>query len=133
MSRRTCSSGSASGPILTALGEVADVFRECLTPRDDIVGHVQDILKLAVPRDQMLRFVEHGDAVAHVLERDAQFLLTLREFGGPLTQCAEVGDAANGDDGLFGEGSQQRDLTVGEAAGLLATERDRTELPDRRA
>ena len=70
------------GVVLTALGEVADVFGECLTPRDDTVGHVQDILELAVPRDQMLRFVEHCDAVAHVLEGDAEFRLTLREFIG---------------------------------------------------
>jgi hypothetical protein len=68
------------GAILATLGEIADVFRECLTPRDDIVGHVQDILELAVPCDQMLRFVEHRHAVAHILERDAQFLLALADF-----------------------------------------------------
>ena len=121
------------GAILVTLGKVADVFRERLTPGDDIVGHVQDILKLAVPRDQMLCFVEHCDAVAHVFEGDAQFGLTLREFRGPFAQCAEVGDAANGDDGLFREGLQQRDLTVGEAAGTPRHGARLNQLPDRRA
>ena len=116
MSRRTCSSGSAPAPILTALGEVAEIFRECLTPREDIVGHVQDILKLAVPGDQMLRFVEHGDTVAHVLERDAEFLLALTDF----IQQPRI---LHRDHRLGGEVLQQRDFLVGERADFLADTR----------
>ena len=36
----------------------------------------------------MLRFVEHRDAVAHVLEGDAQFRLALREFIGAGTNSS---------------------------------------------
>ena len=56
------------------------MYSRSLTPRDDTVGHVKDFLELAVPRDQMLCFIEHGDAVAHILEGDAKFFLALREF-----------------------------------------------------
>ena len=84
-----------------------DVFRECLTPRDDIVGHVKDILELAVPRDQMLRFIEHGDAVAHVLERDAKFFLALPD----LLQQPRI---LHRDHCLVSETSKQHDLSIAE-------------------
>ena len=93
------------GVVLTSLGEVVDVFRECLAPRDDIVGHIQDILELAVPCDQMLRFVEHGDAIAHVLERDAEFFLALPNF-------VKQPGVLHRNDRLRGEVLQQRDLFV---------------------
>ena len=41
------------------------------------IGQVEDLLELAVPRGEALRFVEHRDAVAHVLEGDAQFCLSV--------------------------------------------------------
>ena len=45
-----------------------------------LVGQVENVLKLAVPGDEPGCFVEHRDAVAHVLEGDPQFVLALREF-----------------------------------------------------
>jgi hypothetical protein len=118
--------GLGPSAILTPLGEVSDVFRKRLPPRDDVIGHVEDFLKLTVPCDEAVCIVEHGNAIAHVLERDAELVLPLREFGGPFTKCAEVGDAGDRDNGLFGKGLQQRDLTVGEAARLFASKLDRT-------
>ena len=67
------------------------VGRSC----EDVVGHIEDVLELAVPRDQTQRFVEHRDAVAHVLEGDAEFVLALarfrsssRAFSIAITACA---------------------------------------------
>ena len=79
---------------------------------EKIVGQVEDVLELAVPRDQMLRFVEHGDAVAHVLERDAKFLLALADF----IQQPRV---LHRDHRLGSEVLQQRDLLVARTHGLL--------------
>ena len=72
-----------------------------------IVGHVQDLLELAVPRDQMLRFVEHRDAVAHVLERDTEFFLALSKF-------IQQPPILHRDDRLGGEVLQQCHLAVAE-------------------
>ena len=81
-----------------------------------LVGHVEDVLELAVPCDQMRRFVEHGDAVAHVLEGDAEFLLALADF----VQQPRV---LHRDHRLGGEVLQQRDLLVGERPHFLAVDR----------
>ena len=53
----------------------------------------------------MLRFVEHRHAVAHVLERDMEFLLTLADF-------VEQPRILHCDDRLGGEVLQQHDLFV---------------------
>ena len=111
-------------PILASFRKVVDVFSECLASCDDVVGHVQDILKLAVPFNQMLRFVEHGDPVAHVLEGDAQFGLTLREFIGARAQLVQQPCAFHRDDRLGGEVLQQCDLFFREGAHLLTVNRN---------
>ena len=49
------------------------------------------------------------------------------QFGGALAQGAVGSDAADGDHRLLGEGFQQLDLAVGEAAGLDRTKRDRAD------
>ena len=87
---------------------------------EKVVGQVEDLLELAVPCDQMLRFVEHGHAVAHVLERDAEFFLALADF----IQQPRV---LHRDHRLRGEVLQQGDLLVGERRGLPGGRRDEAE------
>ena len=60
--------------------EEAEVFLIGAMLFEKDVGQVEDLLELAVPRDQVLGFVEHRHAVAHVLERDAEFFLALPDF-----------------------------------------------------
>ena len=80
---------------------------------EKIVGQVEDVLEFAVPRDQMLGFVEHGDAVAHVLEGDAEFFLALADF-------VEQPRILHRDHRLGGKVLQQGDLLVGERPNFLA-------------
>ena len=84
------------------------------------IGHVEDFLKLAVPRDQMLRFVEHGDAIAHVLERDAEFFLALPDL---LQQPCIL----HRDHRLVSETAKQRDLSIAEWPHLLTKDGDHPE------
>ena len=63
----------------------------------------------------MLRFVEHGHAVAHVLEGDAEFLLALADF-------VQQPSVLHGDNRLSGEVLQQRDFLIGERADFLAVD-----------
>jgi hypothetical protein len=44
------------------------------------VGQVEDLLEFAIPRNEVLGFVEHRYAVTHVLECDTEFLLALADF-----------------------------------------------------
>jgi hypothetical protein len=41
------------------------------------IGQIKDLRELAVPRNQVLGFVKHGHAVAHVFKSDAEFFLAL--------------------------------------------------------
>ena len=89
---RPCSTGSlsnavnsafshvSSGAVIASFCEVTDVARVGALFREEGVGYVEDFLELAVPCDQMLCCFEHGDAVAHILECDADFLLTLADL-----------------------------------------------------
>ena len=69
---------------------------------------------------------QHGVEIERGIHRAQHFLQRLQfgdragQFRGAFPQGPEVGDAGDGDHRLFGEGLQQRDLAVGEAAGLLA-------------
>ena len=65
---------------VAACREVVEVFLIGALLFEKDVGQVVDLLELAVPRDQVLGFVEHGHTVAHVLERDSQFFLALPNF-----------------------------------------------------
>jgi hypothetical protein len=44
------------------------------------VGQVEDLLEIAVPGGEPQVRIEHGDAVAHVVEGDAQLGLALADF-----------------------------------------------------
>ena len=44
---------------------------------EKVGGQVEDLLELAVPRNQVLPLIEHGDSIAHILERDAELFLAL--------------------------------------------------------
>jgi hypothetical protein len=61
----------------------------------------------------MRRAVKHCHAIAHVFEGDTEFFLALREFSGEFAQCTEVGDAADRDNRLFGEGADEAYLLFG--------------------
>ncbi len=106
--------------ILTTIGQIPDVLRERLSSCDDVVGDIQDILELAVPRRQMLGFVEHRDTVTHVLECDAQFFLTLADF----VQQPRV---LHRDHSLRREILEQSDLLLGEWAYFAASRGDHSE------
>ena len=47
---------------------------------EEIVRQVEQFLKILVPRREMQVLVEHHHTVAHVIESDAQFRLTLADF-----------------------------------------------------
>ena len=97
-------------------GEEAEVFLIGAMLFEQVVGQVEDLLELAVPRDQAMGFVEHRHAVAHVLEGDAEFLLALADF----VQQPRI---LHRDHRLRGEVLQQGDLLVGERPHLLAVDR----------
>ena len=43
---------------------------------EEHVGQIEEILEIAIPRDEAPRSIEHRDAVTHVVEGDAQLGLT---------------------------------------------------------
>jgi hypothetical protein len=59
------------GTKLAALGKVTNVFGERQMLGEYSIGQIEDVLELPVPGHETRRLIEHGHAVAHVLERDA--------------------------------------------------------------
>ena len=66
------------------LGEIADIFRIGSRLGEERIRQIQNLLEIAVPRRQPQLLVEHRHAIAHILEGDPQFGLTLRQFVGAL-------------------------------------------------
>ena len=98
---------------LAALGEMADKLGGGRPLGEKFVGQVEQLLEIAVPRGQPQFGIEHRDAVAHVVEGDAQLGLALADL-------AEQPRILHRDDRLRREILQQRDLLVGEGPDLLA-------------
>ena len=66
---------AAGGEVTDVVGVTPVFFQKCN-------GYCEDFLKLVVPGDKARGLVEHGDAIAHVLEGDTQFGLAPRKFIG---------------------------------------------------
>jgi hypothetical protein len=109
-------------PEVAARCKEAEVFLIGAMLFEKGVGQVQDILKLVVPCGQILRFVEHGDAVAHILEGDAEFLLASPKF-------FQEPRIFHRNHRLRGEVLQECNLLVCERASLLAVD---DEVPEKR-
>ena len=65
---------------LAASDEVADIVGIARPLRQQRVGQVKHLLEIAVPRGEPQLGVEHRDAVAHIVEGDPQFGLTLADL-----------------------------------------------------
>src|SRR6516164_7200986 len=98
---------------LAALGEGAQVIGVSRARRHKLVGHIEDLLEIAVPRDEVQLAVEHRHPVAHVVEGDAQFGLT-------LANLAQEPGIVHCDHRLRGEGPNELDLAFGERLRLAA-------------
>ena len=72
------------GSELAALGQIANVIGIGSRLGEKPIGHLEDFYEMAVPGSQPQFLVEPDDAVAHIVERDAQDRLLLAEFGGAL-------------------------------------------------
>ena len=59
------------GRVLAAVGEIAEILGIARPPREEGVRQIEDLLEIAVPRGKARFGVEHGDAVAHIVEGDA--------------------------------------------------------------
>ena len=68
------------GAELAALNEKSDPVAIGAGLREQRIWDIEDFLKVAVPGDELLLAVEHRDAVAHVVERHAQFRLASRQL-----------------------------------------------------
>ena len=60
--------------------QTANVIGERQPHAHRLVGQVENFLKIAVPGGKSVVAIEHGDTVAHVLEGDIEFVLTLADF-----------------------------------------------------
>ena len=113
-SRRRLSSASMSSvPNSPRSARIAEVVGIARTLGEKRVGQVEQFLEIAVPGQPQLG-VEHRDAVAHVVEGDAQFGLTLADL-------VEQPRVLHRDDRLRREVFEQRDLLVGERPHLSAS------------
>src|SRR5262245_28684589 len=86
-----------------ALGQQADVVVKTGTAGQEGIGYVKQLLEITIPSTDTQVGVEHRHAVAHMLERDAEFLLPPRQF-------AEQAGVLHSDDGLVGKCFDQFDL-----------------------
>jgi hypothetical protein len=96
-----------------ALGEIANVRVEVVALGEQVIGELEQFLKITVPGGEVQGFVEHRYPVDHVVEGNPQFLLTLAD----LVQQPRI---LHRDDRLRGKVLQQRNLLVGKRPNLTA-------------
>src|ERR1051326_9558741 len=68
------------GSELATLSKQTEVFGVARTCRQISVWQIEHLLEIAVPCREAQVLVEHHHAIPHVVERDAQFGLTLPDF-----------------------------------------------------
>ena len=69
--------GVDHGAEFTAYRQKADEIGEGARRTQNCLRQIEDLLQIAVPRDEPLSAIKHRDAVAHVVESHAQFGLAL--------------------------------------------------------
>ncbi len=93
--------------VLAMRGKITDILGKVRTLGQHLVGQVEDLLEIAVPRGEPQLGVEHRDPVAHIVEGDPQLRLALADL-------VEQPGIVHRDHRLCGEAFEQRDLLVGE-------------------
>ena len=91
------------GRVLAAVSEIAEILGIARPLRQEGVRQIEHLLEIAVPRGEAHLGVEHDDAVAHIVEGDAQ-------LGLALAQLVEQSRILDRDHRLIGEGRGQFDL-----------------------
>jgi hypothetical protein len=72
--------GFEVGRVLAALGEIAEILDMARPLGEESIGQVEDCLEIAVPGNKARVSAEHDNAVAHIVEGDAQLGLTVAQF-----------------------------------------------------
>ena len=88
--------------------------------RDEFVRQIEDLLEIAVPGGEPMLGVEHRNAVAHVVEGDAQFGLVLADL-------VEEAGVVHRDHRLRRKVFEQRDLFFRKCPHLAARAGDHAE------
>src|SRR6516162_8913010 len=110
-----------SRDVLAAAGEIAEKLGEARPPREEGVGQLEHLLKIAVPRGEPRLGIEHDDAVAHVVEGDAQ-------LGLAIPQLVEEPCILYRDHRLVGEGGGQLNLLIRKWSDMCAEKTEKTDL-----
>ena len=105
------------GRVLAAVGKIAEIVGKARPPREEGVGQFEHLLEIAVPRGKPRFGVKHDDAIAHIVEGDAQ-------LGLAVAQLVEQPRVLDRDHRLIGEAGGQLDLLVGEGPDHLPINRD---------
>jgi hypothetical protein len=100
--------------------EVANVVGQARPPGQKSVGQIENLLEIAVPRREPQLGVEHGNAVAHIVEGHPQLGLTPADF---FQQPGIV----HRNDRLGREVFQERDLFFRERPHLVTAAGDHAE------
>ena len=69
--------GVGTFAVIATLSKIADVFGVRPMLFKKLIGYSENLLELAVPCYKARRFIEHGNAVGHVLKGDPEFFLAL--------------------------------------------------------
>src|SRR5262249_12741078 len=103
--------------VLAAVSEIAEIFGKARPIYQEGVRELKHLLEIAVPRGQARLCIEHDNAVAHVVEGDAQFGLALTQF----LEESRVLDCYHR---LIGEGGDEIDLFSCEGLHARAVNRE---------
>ena len=110
-----------SRDVLAAAGEIAEKLGEARPPCEEGVGQLEHLLEIAVPRGEPRLGIEHDDAVAHVVEGDAQ-------LGLAIPQLVEEPCILYRDHRLVGEGGGQLNLLIRKWSDMCAEKTEKTDL-----
>jgi hypothetical protein len=102
-----------AGTEFAAFSQDVQIFGIGFALPQQLVGQLEQLLEVLVPRGETQLLVEHDDPIAHVVEGDAQFGLALAD----LVEQSGIVDRY---DRLRGEVFEQRDLLLGVGPDLLS-------------
>src|SRR5262249_26315840 len=69
-----------SGRVLASIGKIPEVLVKARPLREKRVGQLEYLLEIAIPRNKTRVGAEHRDAIAHVVEGDAQLRLAIAQL-----------------------------------------------------